>query len=285
VVAQRGLDVLVGGDHDVGVAGEQVEQLAEAIDGQQLRDVGAAVGVLERRDLGQLAVLGRELGGGGDLDPLPLAERALGEGREPAQRLDLDVEQLDADGALLGRRVDVEQPAADGELRAVLDLVDTLVARRDELDDGLVEVEQLADLEREAVRAQLGVGHLLRQRDRGHDDDGGFGARGGVQNGVECCHAQAHEVRGRGEVGLVGDAAAGVEAYGPRAQPGAQVGREIARGPVVPRHHHRRAPHVAVGDGRDQERAQRLRDEGARARLIEPSGVGMVLEMAEEGAE
>ena len=133
VVAQRRLDVLVGGDHDVGVVGKQVEQLAEAVDGQQLGDVGAAVGVLERGDLGQLAVLGGELGGGGDLDPLPLAERALGEGREPAQRLDLDVEELDADGALLGGGVDVEQPAADRELAAVLDLVDALVARRDEL--------------------------------------------------------------------------------------------------------------------------------------------------------
>ena len=70
VVAQRRLEVLVGGDHDVGVLGQQVEQLAEAVDGQQLGDVGAALGVLERGDLGQLAVLGGELGGGRDLDPL-----------------------------------------------------------------------------------------------------------------------------------------------------------------------------------------------------------------------
>ena len=166
-----GLDVLVGGDHDVGVLGQQAEQLAEAVDGQQLGDVGAALVVLERGDLGQLAVLGGELGGGRDLDPLPLAERALGEGREPAQRLDLDVEQLDADRALLGRGVDVEQAAADRELAAVLDLVDALVAGGDELQHGLVEVEQLADLEREAVRAQLGVGDLLGQRDGGDDDD------------------------------------------------------------------------------------------------------------------
>ena len=42
VVAQRRLDVLVGGDHDVGVVGEEVEQLAEAVDRQQLGDVRAA---------------------------------------------------------------------------------------------------------------------------------------------------------------------------------------------------------------------------------------------------
>ena len=73
-----------------------------------------------------------------------LAEAALGEGGEPAQRLDLDVEQVDADGALLGRRVDVEQAAADRELAALLDLVDALVAGGDEVQRGLVEVEQVA---------------------------------------------------------------------------------------------------------------------------------------------
>ena len=88
--------------------------------------------------------------------------------REPAQRVDLDVEQVDADGALLGRRVDVEQPAADRELAALLDLVDALVAGGHEVVGGLVEVEQVALAQREAVRAQLGVGDLLataRRRD------------------------------------------------------------------------------------------------------------------------
>ena len=46
----------------------QVEEGLEAVDRQQLGDVGAVLGVLERGDLGQLAVLGRELGGGRDLD-------------------------------------------------------------------------------------------------------------------------------------------------------------------------------------------------------------------------
>ena len=161
VVAQRGLDVLLGGHDHLGGPGHQVEQLAEVADRQQLGDVGALVGVLQRGDLGQLAVLGRQLGGGRDLHHVGLAQRALGEGGEPAQRLDLVVEQVDADGALLRGRVDVEQAAADRELAAVLDLVDALVARRHEVGGGLVEVEQLADAQREAVRAQLRVGHLL----------------------------------------------------------------------------------------------------------------------------
>jgi hypothetical protein len=67
-----------------------------------------------------------------------------GEGGEPAERFDLDVEEVDADGAVLGRRVDVEQAAADRELAAVLDLVDALVAGGDEVAADLVEVEELA---------------------------------------------------------------------------------------------------------------------------------------------
>ena len=154
---------------------DQLEQLAEAVDRQQLGDVGPLL--LDRGDLGQLAVLGRELGGGRDLDVIGLAEAALGEGAEPSQRVDLDVEQVDADGALLGRGVDVEQPAADRELAAVLDLVDALVAGGHEVVGGLVEVEQVALAEREAVRAQRGVGDLLAQRDRADDHDRLLGAR------------------------------------------------------------------------------------------------------------
>ena len=76
---------------------------------------------------------GAELGGGGDLDAVCLLERALGEGGEPGQALDLDVEQLAAHGALLGGGVDVEDVAAHRELAALLDLVDALVAARDQL--------------------------------------------------------------------------------------------------------------------------------------------------------
>ena len=171
VVAQRRLGLLLGGEDQLGLVRQEVEQLAEVADGQQLGDVRALVRALQRGDLGQLAVLGGELGGGGDLDDLGVAERALREGGEPAQRLDLVVEQVDADRALLRGRVDVEQAAADGELAAVVDLVDALVARGDEVGGGLVEVEQLADAQREAVRAQRRVRDLLAQRDRGDDDD------------------------------------------------------------------------------------------------------------------
>jgi hypothetical protein len=86
-------------------------------------------------------------------------------------------------------------------------------------------------------------------------------------------------------VRLVGDAAARVEAHGARAQPGAQVLGELARLPVVAGHDDRRAPRVAVGDGGDQVRAQRLGHERAGARLRELRGVGVALEVGEERAK
>ena len=195
-------------------------------------------------------MLGRELGRGRDLDLLDVPQRALGERREPAQRLDLDVEHVDPHRALLGRREHVQQAAAQRELPALLDLLDALVARRDELGGALVEVEQLAHAQRERVRAQRRVGHLLRQRHRADHDHRrlelvGVPSRG--QQRVERRDAQADQVRRRREVRLVGDAARGVVAHPPRRQPGAQVGRQVARGAVVADDHQRRARARGVG--------------------------------------
>ena len=157
VVVERAADLLLGGEQHGGV-GREVEKRAEALDGQQLGDVGPVLLGLQRRDLRELAVLGGELGGGRDLDLLRLAERALRERREPAQRLDLDVEHVHAHGAVLGRRVDVQQPAARRELAALGDLVDALVAGRDELGHALVEVQQLADAQRKERGRSAGSG-------------------------------------------------------------------------------------------------------------------------------
>ena len=196
VVAQRRLDLLLGGDEDVGVGGE-VQERAEAVDGEQLGDVGALV--LQRGDLGDLAMLGGELGRRGDLHRVGVPQRPLREGREPAQRLDLDVEQVDADRAVLRGRVDVEDAAAHRELTAVLDLVDALVARRDEIARDLVEIDEVADPQRHRARAQLGVRDLLAQRDRGHDDDRRLPVARREQR-VHRGDAEADEVRRRRQV-------------------------------------------------------------------------------------
>ena len=165
-----------------------------------------ALAEFQRREIGKLAMLRGELVGRRDLDALPFSQRALGEGREPAQRLDLDVEELDADRPLLGRRVDVEQPAAGRELAAVLDLVDALIAGRDESGHAVVEVEQVADAQLEGVRAQRGIGHLLAERHRGDDDDRRVAGDRMLAAGlpfkqrVERRHAQPDEVRRRRQV-------------------------------------------------------------------------------------
>ena len=114
-------------------------------------------------------MLERELRRGRDLDLRDVAERALGERREPAQRLDLDVEHVHAHGPVLGGGEHVEQASAQRELAALRDLVDALVPRRHELRGALLEIEQLADAQRERARAQGRIGNLLRQRDRADD--------------------------------------------------------------------------------------------------------------------
>ena len=214
VVLERRLDLLLGGDRHERLGGQQVEHALELVDREQLGDVGALLGGVVRGHLRQLAVLGADLGRRRDLDLLGLVQRALREGREVGQPLDLDVEQLAADGALLGGRVDVEDVAAVGELATVLDLVDALVPAGHELVHRLLQVEQPALLDREAVRAQLGVGHLLGQRGGAGDHDRRAVAASARRQRVERRHAQADQVRRRRQVRLVAHAARRVELDG-----------------------------------------------------------------------
>ena len=137
------------------------------------------------------------------------------------------------------------------------------------------------------MRAQRRVGDLLAQRDGGDDDDRRLLAVGALgQQRVERGDAQADEVRRRREVRLVGDAAAGVEAHGPRREPRAQVGGEVARLAVVAGDDERRAVgRRAVGERGDEVGPQRLRDERAAAVGDERGAVGVVGEACEERSE
>ena len=294
VVGQRGRDLLLGREHDRGVLRGEVQEGVEAVDREQLGDVGTVLVVAQRGDLGQLPVLGGELGGGGDLERVGLPQAALGEGREPAQGLDLDVEEVDADRAVLRGRIEVEQAAADRELAAVVDLVDALVARGDEVAADLVEVEEVALAQGEGRRAQRRVRDLLRERDRRDDDHRRLVAAGGgvlaAEEGVEGGDAQADEVRRRGQVRLVGDPAARVEPHGPWVQPRPQVSGEVSRLAVVAGDDDGRAPRGqgavdAVQDGRDEVRAQRGGHERPAALASELDPARVVGEVAEEGAQ
>ena len=101
MVGERAAEVLLGGDHDHRLLGEKVQERPEAIDGEHLRHVRAFACVLGCRELRQLPVLGLELRGGSDFHYVRIGQRALGERREPAKRLDLVAEELDPDCALL----------------------------------------------------------------------------------------------------------------------------------------------------------------------------------------
>ena len=68
-----------------------------------------------------------------DGDALGFAERALREGREGADALDLVPEELDPERLAAGAREDVDEPAAHGDLAALLDPLDPLVPGEREL--------------------------------------------------------------------------------------------------------------------------------------------------------
>ena len=149
VVAQGGLDLLRPRDHHRRVLAEQVERAPAASPaGKQLGEVAArcvpAPRPRARASSAQLAMLERELRRRLELEPVGLAERALGEGRKPADRLDLVAEELHARRLLRGGGEDVEDVATDRELAAVLDLVDALVAGLDQQLGDVAEIDLLA---------------------------------------------------------------------------------------------------------------------------------------------
>ena len=74
----------------------------------------------------------------------PLVHRALVGDGEAADLVDLVAEELHAQRVLLGRREDVDDAAAHGELATLLDQVDAGVRRTDQPADDVVELELLA---------------------------------------------------------------------------------------------------------------------------------------------
>ena len=209
-----------------------------------------------------------ELGGGRELDGLGLPERALGEGREPAHRLDVVPEQLDPGGALLGRPEDIEQAAANRELPALLHLVGALVAARDQARGQRVQVHLVVATQPKPRGAQRGVGDRLGERDGARDDRGrALGAGQRVERG----DPQADQMSGRGDVRLVAGAARRVVAHGARREEGSQLPRQVARRAVVRGDYQRRAPGEAVL-GRHQRREQERLDRGGHVGLDRASG-------------
>ena len=182
-------------------------------------------------------------------------QRALREGGEPAQRFDLVAEQLDPHRPLLGRRVDVEDPAAHGELAALGDLLLALVAARDQALERLVEVELLPTAIVKPCGRRSGSGTRSISATALATTTGARSPRR-LEQRVERRDPQAHQVgRGR-EVRLVANAARRVEAHRRRAR---KARRSSARSRAMP---------VVGGD--DQRRGARRTGRAAARR----SGTG-----------
>ena len=118
-------------------------------------------------------------------------KRALREGREGADALDLVAEELDPQRLPACRRVDVGDPAPQRELAAFLHLVHPLVPGERELLGERVDARLVTGRETNRLRPRPGRRHRLGERrgGRAHEPAGG--------EHVQCAGTLADEVRGR----------------------------------------------------------------------------------------
>ncbi len=127
-------------------------------------------------------------------------EGALRERRVRAHRLDLVPEQLDAERLAAGRREDIDDPAANSELPALLCALDPFVAGEREL-------------LRQIVLGVLGQADrlwpLVRRGEPFRDGGSGSGDQAAGGEDVERAGPLADQVRRRVEAGAPADAAAG----------------------------------------------------------------------------
>ena len=187
-------------------------------------------------------------------------ERALVGDLEPAHLLDGVAPELDADRVLLGRREDVDDAAAHGELAALLHQLHPGVREVDQPAHDVVGVDLLALHERDRLEVAEPAHLRLQQRPDGCDDDLD-GAGGGV-------------VRGRvGQPPQDGDAAA--DGVGPGREPlvRQRLPRREQRDAVAVHHAAQRGHEVlglaaSGGDGEDRPAGAGREpgdDEGAQA--------------------
>ena len=140
--------------HRAGVPHEQVAVVRErrpcgfevAVDRVEHR-IGRSVGAVRFPPAG-FATETDGFAGGLELDAAQRPERALGVRRELADRLDLVVEQLDANRMLRGRAVHIDDVTAHGDLSARIGLFRAFVASVDELAQQVVSLDGVADTDR-----------------------------------------------------------------------------------------------------------------------------------------
>ena len=163
-------------------------------------------------------------------------QRALGEHRERAQRLDLVPEELDAHGLAAGRREDVDDPAAHGDLAALLDAFDPRVARDHELLGEVFYAGLVPRGQADRLRPRLGRRQPVGEPERRRADEPSRRVH------VERAEPLAHEMRGRLELGLAANPARGEQpdVLVPE-EPAGRLGG-VTRGRVVGEEARRAAP-------------------------------------------
>ena len=150
-------------------------------------------------------------------------ERALREGREDADLLDLVAEELDAQRLSTGGGKDVDDPAAHRELPALLRPLHALVtSERERLREPL-DTRLLPDLEPNRRRPVLRRRHPLGHRDRRRADEPA------AREHVERARPLPDEMRRRVEPGSPADAPPGQERHALGADEPARGFRRVSR--------------------------------------------------------
>ena len=206
-------------------------------------------------------------------------ERALREGREGADRLDLVAEEVDPERLAAGRREHVDDPAAHGELAAVVGAIDPRVAGEREVFRERVESRLVARGDPDRLRPVVPRRHPLGKRRGGGADETA------ACEDIERTRALAHEVRRRLESGVPADAAAREQRDALLAEePRGGLGSVASVG-VLGQHGDQR-PLEPLVEGREQERKRRLGHASVRRQRLGEGDQPLVLdELADEGVQ
>ncbi len=219
------------------------------------------------------------LGGGVDRAGLDRVQGPLGEGREGADRLHLVAEEFDAEGLAAGRREDVDEAAANGELPTVVDPLDALVSGEREILREALDALLGTGLQLERSRPRRRRRHALGDRACGGADDPAAGEH------LERAGALPDEVGRRLEPRLPGDAAAREVADDLVAEiPRGRLGRVPCVG-VLGQQADERPPEALV-KCREHHRQRGLGDAGALGQRLREGGEPLVVdELLDEDVE
>ncbi len=195
----------------------------------------------------------------------------LREWREGPDRLDLVAEELDSQRLPARGREDVDQPAADGELTALLDPLDAFVAGERETLGKQVDSRLLPLGDHDRLGPLARRRHPLCERGRGGADEPA------ASEHVERPRPLADEVRRRLEARCPVNSSARQQRHAVLAEePGSSLGRVPCVGVLGQRANE--TPIEALVERREQQRQRRLGDASARRQRLGEGREPLVLE-------